>query len=112
MRTPILPFLFCSLLLTAEAALAQKARCVDANGMGYTCKGNEAIIQGQSLHSGQQTKHNELKFNFSAPSREGRDMFARPSGGGTTHETMQQRLEQMDAAAAAARSGQGTKPRP
>lgn len=112
MRTPILPFLFCSLLLTAEAALAQKARCVDANGMGYACKGNEAIIQGQSLHSGQQTKHNELKFNFSAPSREGRDMFARPSGGGTTHETMQQRLEQMDAAAAAARSGQGTKPRP
>lgn len=112
MRTSMLPFLLCSLLLTAGASMAQKARCVDARGMGYACKGSEAITHSQNMHSGEQPKRDELKFNFNAPNQEGRDMFARPSSGGSTHETMQQRLEQMDAAAATARSGQGSGPRP
>lgn len=112
MRTLALPFMFCSLLLTAQATLAQKARCVDANGTGYACKGNEAIMHGQSMHSGQQLKRQELKLDSAIPSEEGRHMFARPSRSGSTHGSMQQRLEQMDAAAAAARSGPGAGPRP
>lgn len=39
-------------------------------------------------------------------------MLARPSRGGSTYESMQQRLERMDAAAAAARSGPGIGLRP
>ncbi len=112
MRTFASAFMFCSLLLTAQATLAQKARCVNANGTGYACKGNEAIMHGQSMHSGQQPKRQELKLDSTSPGEEGRHMFARPSRGGSTHESMQQRLEQMDAAAAAARSGPGTGPRP
>jgi hypothetical protein len=34
MRTFASAFMFCSLLLTAQATLAQKARCVDADGTG------------------------------------------------------------------------------
>ncbi|MGU3629308.1 hypothetical protein [Comamonas sp. C24C] len=141
MRTLASAFMFCSLLLTAQATLAQKARCVDTNG-----KGNEAIMHGQSMHSGQQLKRQELKLDSTIPSEEGRHMFAwpssggsthesiqkrlelkldsaipneegrhmfaRPSSGGSTHESIQKRLEQMDAAAAAARSGPGAGPRP
>ncbi|WP_230630140.1 hypothetical protein [Comamonas testosteroni] len=88
-----------------------KARCVDANGTGYACKGDEAIMHGQSMHSGQQPKRQELKLDSATSGEEGRHMFARPSSGGSTHESMQKRLEQMDAAAAAARSGSGAGPR-
>lgn len=61
------------------------------------------------MHSGQELK---LKLDSAPPGEEGRHMFARPSRSGSTHESMQQRLEQMEAAAAAARSGPGVGPHP
>lgn len=130
MRKTFMPQLLCSLALASGLAHAQQARCVDANGMGYACKGQEAISQGQSMYSGQpvrsgksmqpgqpitygQPQHNGVQFNFgSANKNEGRDMFARPPSSGLSHDSMQQRLEQMDAAANSARAGKNALPKP
>ena len=100
--------------LICSAAHAQRARCVNASGVGYECSGSEAAVQHQNLLSGQQPRRNELKFNLNTPNQQGRDMFARPAAdsSGLSHDAMQQRLQQMDAAAAAARSDQGNGPRP
>lgn len=113
MRKTFMHCLLCSLTLATGLAHAQQARCVDANGMGYACKGQAAITQSQAMHSGQPQQHNGVQFNFgSANKNEGRDMFARPPSSGLSHDSMQQRLDQMDAAANSARAGGKALPKP
>ncbi|QXZ11478.1 hypothetical protein KUF54_03910 [Comamonas sp. Y33R10-2] len=113
MRKTFMPLLLCSLTLASELAQAQQARCVDANGMGYACKGQEAVNQGQAMYSGQPQQGNRVQFNFSSANKnEGRDMFDRPPSSGISHDSMQQRLEQMDAAANSARASKNAPPKP
>lgn len=42
MRIALLPLICCSLAPVGNAAHAQKARCMNANGVGYECSGSAA----------------------------------------------------------------------
>ena len=113
MRIALLPLICCSLAPVGNAAHAQKARCMNANGVGYECSGSAARAYEQSALSGpgqQQSLH--IDFSKVGQHESSNMPQYNPSGSSAPAEPVRHRRDPMDAWPSALPSDLAHKPRP
>lgn len=98
MRIALLPLICCSLAPVGNAAHAQKARCMNANGVGYECSGSAARAYEQSALSGP-GQQRSLHIDFSKVGQHESSNMSRyrPSGSSTPAEPVRHKRDPMDA---------------
>ncbi|MDR2298263.1 MAG: hypothetical protein LBE30_07960 [Comamonas sp.] len=114
MRIALLPLICCSsLALLGNAAYAQKARCMNANGVGYECSGSAARASEQSALSGP-GQQRSLHIDFSKVGQHESNNLSqyKPGSSAAPAEPVRRKSDLMDAWPSALPSDLSHKPRP